>query len=184
MFKYTTLESFLTPSECEALVNYSLNNLELKKAFTTKINDDGRKSQIAFNDYRVDFPKIVEKLENKLIDTIKIKGHKLNFTETKYQFTEYKIGDYYNWHTDSNLDNETKDRYCSIVIQLVDGYGGGNLELMDDENIIKFKNGKGNLFVFLSNYLHRITTLESGIRYSLVGWFALKSIQNYKKSLM
>jgi predicted 2-oxoglutarate/Fe(II)-dependent dioxygenase YbiX len=183
MFKYHTFESFFTQEECEELVNYSLKKFRLRKAETSGDND-ARKSQVAFNDYRIDFPEIVEKLENKILDTVKVKGYELNFAETKYQFTEYKPGDFYHWHTDSNPNNSSKDRYCSLVIQLVDDYEGGNLELIDDGDIIKFKKGKGNLFVFLSNSLHRVTTLESGTRYSLVGWFALKPIQNYKKSLM
>jgi predicted 2-oxoglutarate/Fe(II)-dependent dioxygenase YbiX len=183
MFKHHTCVSFFNEEECTQIVNYSLDKLKLKKAETSG-NINARKSQIAFNDYRINFPKIVEKLENKLIDTIKIKGYELSFKETKYQFTEYKPGDFYDWHIDSNPNNENKDRYCSIVIQLVDDYKGGDLELVDAEKIFKFKNGKGNLFIFLSNQPHRVTKLESGIRYSLVGWFSLKPIQNYKKSLM
>jgi hypothetical protein len=187
MFKYITLESFLTPTECKELVDYSLDKLQLKKAEVGGNDPDIRKSQTAFNDYRIDFPKIVKKLENKLIDTIKIKGYELDFKETKYQFTEYKVGEFYKWHKDSDKnssDNTVKNRYCSFVIQLTDEYTGGELELIDEEKIIKFKNGKGNLFIFLSNLLHRVTNVESGTRYSLVAWFALKPIQNYKKSLI
>jgi len=183
MFKHHTCVSFFNEEECTQIVNYSLDKLKLKKAETSG-NINARKSQIAFNDYRIDFPKIVEKLENKLIDTIKIKGYELSFKETKYQFTEYKPGDFYDWHIDSNPNNENKDRYCSIVIQLSNDYTGGVLELVEDDKPIQFSKGIGNVFIFLSNKLHRVTQVESGVRYSLVGWFALKTIKNYQKTLL
>ncbi len=192
MFKYTTLESFLTSDECENLINNSLKNIKLTKA---KIGaqdgggkyDDHRNSSVAFLYGNGIFPEIVKKLQKELVKQVKVKGYELDFKDTKYQFTEYKSGEFYQWHKDSDktsTDNIVKNRYCSVVIQLTDEYTGGELELIDEEEIIKFKNGKGNLFIFLSNLTHRVTEVESGTRYSLVTWFALKPIENYTKTLM
>jgi hypothetical protein len=185
MFKYTTLESFLTPSECEEILNYSLKNLYLSrgKVFAEKhLTQEIRKSSVAFLDCNIIFPKIVEKLEKQLINRIKVKGYEVDFENVRYQFTEYKTGEFYEWHTDS--DDLLNNRYCSIVLQLTDEYTGGELELIDEKEIVKFKNGKGNLFIFLSKLKHRVTKIESGNRYSLVTWFKLKPIQNYSKSLI
>jgi Rps23 Pro-64 3,4-dihydroxylase Tpa1-like proline 4-hydroxylase len=188
MFKYTTIESFLSKNECQEILSFSLNNLNLKEATIGNpkkpINTDVRKSQVAFENYRIHFPKIIKNLENKFNKVVNIKGHELDFSETHYQFTEYKTGDYYNWHTDSNENNDNKFRYCSIVIQLSEDYTGGILELVDEGEVIKFNSGIGNVFIFLSNKLHRVTQVESGVRYSLVGWFALKTIKNYEKTLL
>jgi predicted 2-oxoglutarate/Fe(II)-dependent dioxygenase YbiX len=192
MFKYTTLESFFTPDECEILINNSLKNTKLTKAKVgTKEGgweyNDHRNSSVALVDGNSIFPEIVKKLQQELINQVKVKGYKLDFKDTIYQFTEYKSGEFYKWHTDSNKnspDNSIKNRHCSVVIQLTDEYTGGELELIDEEEIIKFKNGKGNLFIFLSNLTHRVTEVKSGIRYSLVTWFALKPIPNYSKSLI
>jgi predicted 2-oxoglutarate/Fe(II)-dependent dioxygenase YbiX len=192
MFKYTTVESFFTSDECENLINNSLKNIKLTKAKVGgedgkgKYNDH-RHSSVAFVDGNIIFPEIVKKLQQELINQVKIKGYELDFKHTKYQFTEYKLGEFYKWHKDSDKSsphNSIKNRYCSVVIQLTDEYTGGDLELIDEEEIIKFKNGKGNLFIFLSNLMHRVTEVESGTRYSLVTWFTLKPTPNYSKSLI
>ena len=188
MFKYTTLESFLSKKECEEILNFSLNNLSLKQGVigdrNKPIDTDVRKSQVAYENYIIYFPEIIKNLENKFSEVVNVKGHELDFSETSYQFTEYKTGDYYNWHRDSNEKNDNKFRYCSIVIQLSNDYTGGVLELVEDGKNIQFSKGVGNVFIFLSNKLHRVTQVESGVRYSLVGWFALKTIKNYQKTLL
>lgn len=188
MFKYTTLESFLTSTECEMIVNYSLKNRKLQRAKIAAegdLDEDVRKSSIVFLPCRSIFPKTIKKLEEELTKQIKIKGYELNFEEVMYQFTEYKTGEFYRWHTDDDvIDEKVKSRYCSVVIQLTDEYTGGELELKDEKEIVQFKSGKGNLFVFLSKLEHRVTKVENGVRYSLVSWFSLKPIQNYSKSLI
>jgi hypothetical protein len=32
--------------------------------------------------------------------------------------------------------------------------------------------------------LHRVAPVETGVRYSLVSWFKLKPVENYKKTLI
>lgn len=185
MFRYTTLESFFTSNECEIILNYSLKNTELKKATVNSdasIIENIRKSSVAFLPYKIIFPNIIEKLEKELIKQVKIKGYELSFENPMYQFTEYKTGEFYDWHTD--VGDKKKNRYCSVVIQLTDEYTGGELELIDDNEIIKFKKGKGNLFIFLSNLNHRVTEIKSGCRYSIVTWFTIIPIPNYSKSLI
>ena len=44
--------------------------------------------------------------------------------------------------------------------------------------------GIGNLFVFLSSTTHRVAPIIDGNRYSLVGWFKLRPIENFKKTLL
>ena len=58
------------------------------------------------------------------------------------------------------------------------------MKIDEIEGITTFENGIGNLFVFLSDINHRVSPVESGIRYSLVSWFNLKPINNYKKTLI
>jgi len=80
--------------------------------------------------------------------------------------------------------NQNK-RYCSLVIQLNDGYEDGDLELkLSDGSIMKVEKGIGNTIVFLSNIEHRVTGVKSGVRYTLVNWVGIQEKNNYKKTLL
>jgi PKHD-type hydroxylase len=72
-----------------------------------------------------------------------------------------------------------------MVIQLNDEYTGGELEIKDnDNNEITLEKGLGNLFLFYSYIIHRVKPVTSGTRYSLVNWFRLTPIENFKKTLI
>ena len=190
MKKYFTIKNFLLEKECDSLLDFSLKNLELKKGKigNNEVYEKARKSTIAFCNYDTTFPFLKKRLIQKISNEIKLKGYELNFDEP-FQFTKYDTGEYYQWHTDSATAVEnSSNRYCSVVIQLNNEYSGGSLEIKkfegEEEIIDIFENGKGNLFVFLSSMLHRVAPVETGVRYSLVSWFKLKPIENYKKTLI
>lgn len=179
--KYFTINEFLSKDECDLIIKKYKNEIELKpgeviSGLDTKI----RKSSVGFI-------KNIELIDNKLKkilkDNIPIKG--FNATGlSPYQFTKYEVDDYYHWHTDSD-DAGYKNRYCSIVIQLNDDYKGGYLQLKNSNNdVYTFEKKIGNLSIFFSNILHRVTSVESGIRYSLVNWVSLENIKGYKKTLL
>jgi PKHD-type hydroxylase len=179
--KHIMIKNFLSKEECEFILNKYLNELNLKPAEVSGgVDISYRKSSVA----AIDTIEIIDdRLKDILKNNIKIKGHDVTGLGP-YQFTKYDIGDYYNWHTDSDVD-EYKDRYCSIVIQLNDDYDGGYLQLKDNNgNTYAFEKGLGNLYIFFSNILHRVIPVKSGIRYSLVNWVSLKKIEGYKKTLL
>lgn len=187
MFKYTVVKNLLTKEECDEILNFSLNNLELKTALVggNEIpNFKSRKSNIAFFNYNEKFPNLTQKILNSIQDEYKFNGYSLEFND-KFQFTEYKTTDFYDWHTDYTINKFGKNRVCSMVIQLNDDYIGGNLELKDeDNNIIQLEKGLGNLYTFLSDIEHRVDEVKSGIRYSLVNWLNTFPIKGYKKTLI
>lgn len=187
MFTYKTIPNFLSKEECSDIIKISLDNLNLIPAKigngdTLGINEEYRKSNVAFTQYNNSFPFLKDKIVNTLSDIIKVKGYDLSF-ESNFQFTEYQIGGHYNWHTDSG--GILSHRYCSLVIQLNDEYTGGELNIINDngDNIILQK-GVGNLFIFLSSLEHKVNTIEKGTRYSLVNWFSLKPKDEFKKTLL
>lgn len=193
-FTYKILPAFLSQEECDLLLDFSLKNLKLSTAelanptidVVKTYNDKGRKSNIAWHQYYETFPFLYEKLSKILIDEISVKGFDLDYLASPFQFTEYKVGDYFNWHKDTMGDVVTQEeRYCSMVIQLNDKYEGGNLELKpSDTDILKVERGVGDLIIFLSNIEHRVTNVIDGNRYTLVNWVGLKQIANYKKTLL
>lgn len=104
------------------------------------------------------------------------------------QFTEYKVGQFYDWHCDSyhepyNLPDEPnrdkKIRKLSMTLSLTDpsNYEGGDLEFdfrNTDEGsqprICEEIREKGSLVVFPSFVWHRVTPVTKGTRHSLVCW--------------
>lgn len=184
MDRLHTIKNFLTHNECSDILSKYKTELQLKPAEIAngKI-DDRRKSSVGFING-------IENIDNRLRDTLKnliqIKGFEVTGLGP-YQFTEYKTGEYYDWHTDSSpTDDLYKDRFCSIVIQLNDEYEGGYLQLKDEsgDNTIQLDKGIGTMYIFYSNIRHRVIPVIYGTRYSLVNWVSLKKLENFKKTLL
>lgn len=91
-----------------------------------------------------------------------------------FQFTSYKIGEYYKQHTDAGegLYLGGIVRKLSAVIQLSDSddYTGGNLLGYVQEKPIAADRKKGSMTFFPSFLLHEVTPVTLGHRYSLVMW--------------
>ena len=104
------------------------------------------------------------------------------------QFTEYKKGQFYDWHCDSyqepynnpdNVNEYGKILKLSMTLSLSNpnDYEGGNLEFdfRDTEEgsqprVCKEIRKKGSIIVFHSFVWHRVTPVTKGLRHSLVCW--------------
>lgn len=186
MEKLYTIRNFLSEQECSQILTKYKEELQLSPAKVGlnggNLITDRRKSSIAFID---NIEIIDERLKGILQNLIQLKGYEVTGLGP-YQFTEYKVGEYYDWHTDSSDEPMFKDRYCSIVIQINDEYEGGYLQLKDEsgDNIMQLDKGIGTMYIFYSNITHRVIPVTEGIRYSLVNWISLKKIDGFKKTLL
>jgi len=186
MDRFWIINNFLTVEESSYILEKYKLELKLKKAEVTIDGVDvsselTRKSSVGFID---NIEILDDKIKTKLEELIKVKGFKVTGLGP-YQFTEYKVGEFYEWHTDSS-DNY-KNRFVSIVLQLNDEYEGGCLEISIDsgkKNIVKLQKGIGNLSIFYSNLLHRVTPVTEGVRYSLVNWIQLEPKENFVNTLI
>jgi predicted 2-oxoglutarate/Fe(II)-dependent dioxygenase YbiX len=175
MNNINTINNFLSEEECELIIKQN-TMIELNLAKVNSINGPTfdlkkRNAKIKFIDLDITNRLIKYLNDNEIID-----GHTFyeSFTK-KFQFTKYEVGGHYDWHTDYNPVGYTH-KTCSIVIQLNNAYTGGNLLYMDiDNNVIKFERGIGNLFIFPSNTNHKVTSVLTGTKYSLVSWLNLKT---------
>ena len=186
MFTYTTIPNFLSNEECSNIINASLTNLKLTPAQIGSgdnlgLNENYRKSNVAFTQYTKSFPLLKDRIVNALSDIIKVKGYDLSF-DSDFQFTEYQTDGHYDWHTDSG--DIFSHRYCSLVIQLNEEYIGGELKVINNNTEITLEKGIGNLFIFLSSLEHKVEKVTEGTRYSLVNWFSLKPTIGFKKTLI
>lgn len=103
-------------------------------------------------------------------------GFDISIGAHEFQFTEYhgSVNGKYEWHHDVWWTNpRAHDRKLSVVIQLSDpfNYTGGDFEFCESEgfNAQTFKT-RGSVLVFPSFFRHRVTSVTSGLRYSLVSW--------------
>ena len=93
------------------------------------------------------------------------------------QYTKYEKGSYYTWHTDQDIrtiyNSDDEVRKLSFSLQLSDEkeYTGGEIEFKDVMgNTFFAPKNRGCLIIFDSRTEHRVCTVESGNRKSLVGW--------------
>jgi len=182
MYQHFTIPNFLSNQECNSLLIKCKEELVLKNASvgSGKVDFKSRKSSVAFID---DLGFLNNRLQNKLIELVKIKGFWVSGLQS-FQFTKYNLGEYYNWHRDSSIDSPAfSDRFYSTVIQLNDEYTDGELQLNINNNEITLESGLGNLYMFPSYTMHRVKPITSGIRYSLVNWVKLVENKNEKKTL-
>jgi PKHD-type hydroxylase len=179
-------ENFLTIEECNLILNKCKAELTMSDAevYHDKSNSESikkhRKSSVAWIS---DLGFLNERLTNTLKKTININGMGVTGLGD-YQFTEYKVGEYFDWHTDSTT-TIYRDRFTSIVIQLNDTYKGGVLEIKNLKGeLVPIENKIGTLYIFNSRLVHRVTPVVDGIRYSLVNWISLVKTNSTKQNIL
>lgn len=91
----------------------------------------------------------------------------IDFIEV-YEVKEYLVGDKFGVHSDSheNIDIPI-DRKLNLILQLSDPttYEGGNLHIKDHVASREL----GTAIFFPANYLHALSRVTAGTRYSLIG---------------
>lgn len=106
---------------------------------------------------------------------------KVNFYYYKYELTSIngaiQLGNYeasnkgkYDWHIDSG---GTSMRKLSFILQLSnpEEYTGGDVQIkVGPETSPTLPKGRGDMLIFPSHTLHRVTPIKSGNRQSLVAW--------------
>ena len=99
----------------------------------------------------------------------------IDYMPENIQYTEYYGSDEggYEWQMDIGSTDNMNLRKISITVQLSDSdeYEGGDLQLwMGGTQPYTAPRGKGNVIVFPSFMLHRVTPVTKGTRKSFVIW--------------
>ena len=177
--KVDIIENFLSQDECDYVLNkcnseLTLSEIDIHNSVFNRKQSSARIDDLGF---------VNTKLKNVLKNLIDINGMEISDFIHKFKFAEYRIGDYFDWHTDNSKSYTTG--FITTIIQLNDDYTGGNLEIKNsNDGLIPFVNKKGSLYIFDSALMHRVTPIESGIRYSLSNWFTLIKTNKNKQNLI
>ena len=153
------------------------SDLEFETAITGQDEEakqsDYRKSKVKWCPQSKKWMWVYEKLHN-LISEANNSMWKMDITHMReqIQYTEYyEGGGHYDWHMDCGIGIQNQ-RKLSVTVQLSDSdeYEGGELEFNLGGQYPKAKRGKGNVIIFPSFYLHRVTPVTKGTRKSFVLW--------------
>tara|TARA_E500000331_G_scaffold8287_1_gene7917 strand:- start:64 stop:696 length:633 start_codon:yes stop_codon:yes gene_type:complete len=89
-----------------------------------------------------------------------------------FQYSEYDISDHFDWHIDQIKFTGPNIRKVSFSIGLSneDEYEGGDLVLKQSDKDNHYKLGRGDIIVFPSWMLHKVTPITKGKRRVVVGW--------------
>jgi PKHD-type hydroxylase len=137
------------------------------------VTSDHRKSKIKWCPQTDSFKWVYDKLQNMIFEANEMMW-KMNITHMReeIQYTEYYDNNSggYEWHMDcgKGIQNQRK---ISVTVQLSDPdeYEGGDLEFNIGKEITAPR-GKGNVVIFPSFFLHRVTPVTKGTRKSFVLW--------------
>jgi len=156
----------------ETLLEPLIDNVQDGKVGTS-IDKNYRSSQILWLPMNTETKWIYDKIgeyvnvANKELWNFDISGMK-----EQLQYGEYRSSEngHYDWHMD--VGDISCNRKISVVIQLSDedDYEGGELQFMTGKNIRSAPKNKGNVIIFPSFFLHRVTPVTKGVRKSLVIW--------------
>ena len=133
---------------------------------------DYRKSSIKWCPQNEEWEWVYGKLHNMIVEANDIMW-KMDLTSMneQIQYTEYyEGGGHYDWHMDCGLGIQNQ-RKISVTVQLSsqDEYEGGDLDFNIGQQLTAPR-GKGNVVIFPSFYLHRVTPVIKGTRKSFVLW--------------
>ena len=89
-----------------------------------------------------------------------------------FQYSEYEVGDHFNWHFDVKQFTGANIRKVSFSLGLSNKneYEGGDLILKTSVEENCYKLDRGDLIVFPSWALHKVTPVTKGKRRVVVGW--------------
>jgi|TARA_R100000656_G_C3938277_1_gene126195 PKHD-type hydroxylase len=173
---FAYIKNFITPQKCEEIINIGkkkgtqkgLVGFGAKSKYDKKI----RKSSIVFLHHEDGLGPFFQELTSAVVSLNKqfYNFHISAFSEG-LQFTHYKApGQKYGKHFDRGPNGII--RKLSVSIQLSDPtkYKGGDLNLYEGEDPIKTLRDQGALNAFPSFFIHEVTPVTKGERFSLVAW--------------
>ena len=169
---YYYFEKYFNNEEINRILNIANNFKSLDGKVSTDINKSYRSSKIKWLPENNDTKWIYNTLKILVKKANKIWNFDLVGFGENIQIGEYSYHDngHYDWHLD--IGEDCNYRKISISVQLSDpnDYEGGELQFFTNRNIRTAPKNKGDVIIFPSYFLHRVTNVTKGKRRSLVLW--------------
>ena len=176
MTPHISLPAALSVAECDALIAliaaHHLKDAGLVRGTTAHTI---RRAEIAWLD---DIPAAAWVLDRMISLVAQANREAFQFDLSDFgespqvaRYTAEREG-HFDWHSDIGAGQWAAKRKLTIVVQLSDPaeYEGGTLELRPDSNVTQAPRTRGTATIFPSFFLHRVTPVTSGTRWSLTLW--------------
>lgn len=111
----------------------------------------------------------------------KLSKYDIKSLPPQFNLLKYEVGHQFKKHKD--ISERNKHRVKTLIIQLSDGYKGGELIIWDKEEMICDKE-KGNMILFPAKWLHEARPVLEGIRYSMVYFLRGENFGEVHKSII
>lgn len=168
---------------------FNENELNFLQNLAKKSSDDGlvgnnnnninlRRSKVNWLENTPEYTWIYDRLSH-VVSSVNASHYNFDLTGfgEALQLSNYDSSNHgmYGWHVDAGTGNgnPTISRKLSVSLQLTDPceYDGGNLQIMQSENIT-IRKQRGLIAIFPSYTVHQVTPVTKGSRQSLVAWIS------------
>ena len=179
-YSYVTWNGAFSSEEIDRIVEYcDSQGTELGTTFSSDNESvkNVRDSNVKFHHPNEDTSWIFHRL-NDVIYSANQQFYNFNLNGYAYfQYTTYDKDGRYDWHSDMAYGNNERDkniqpRKLSLSLLLNDDFEGGEFQINtgkeSEPTIVDLK--KGQIVLFPSFILHRVTPITQGTRKSLVVW--------------
>ena len=157
-------ENVLTDAQCDEIIEYADKNLHYEP------NKTPEHWQVSYTTCLMSkHSGIAEVLEPIWLEAIKFYGLDIEWIE-EYEIKKYAIGDFITEHVDQYYGAcKPYERKMTMVAQLSHGtdYEGGDFKTC---KVIKASRTRGSVIVIPSYFVHEVTEVTQGARYSINCW--------------
>ena len=159
------IEEYISHQELESARVLHMNRKDADKARSSKIH------WMTDENYKGFLMPIYDYISRK-VRTINDSMWRYNYNGYgAFQYSEYTVGDHFNWHIDQiEIKGESRKVSFSLGISDESEYEGGDLGFKAAEEEDYYKLGRGDIIVFPSWMLHKVTPVTQGKRRVVVGW--------------
>jgi hypothetical protein len=148
---------------CNQLIDFGSKNVNVG------LNKHPNSFNVSFHSCTLPLNSDTHKMLNDVwVDVIKFLDFDIDFIEP-YELKRYTSEDFFEKHTDTyNHIADNVDRKITMSVQLSDEneYEDGSFNVLNH----KFKLPKGSIIAFPSFFEHEVEKIQSGVRWSLIGW--------------
>ena len=115
--------------------------------------------------------KWIEQLKAKFMTDATLKAYTQAQEFVGMRINSYKTEQTYGWHVDMGIMNGVRtDMSFTIFLTPKADYEGGELEINHGSHITKIKGDAGQVVIYPTGLLHRVTPVTSGRRICFIGW--------------
>lgn len=168
-FLYVSFENVLTQPLIDNIVEYADSKIKPATLFHGHVDQEIRTAydtELPIEEFEWFYKNIEDKIMKANFYNYKFSIEKMDL----FAYIEYHGSNkgHYDWHVDGQIHMGRKLSF-SLMLSDPSEYEGGELILNDGrEHVIKPK--KGQMIVFPSNVLHKVTPVTKGIRRVIVSW--------------